>query len=209
MTTSIRHKRLTAIAQAVSIVLIPPTVATAVFTILVYAFERGGTGHLAATWLVAVLFSGILQMGYVLVLRRQRKVTAYDVPDRLQRTRPYYISAGLSAAGLVILLLLHADPAVWGLMWCFAVNTLILNWINSKWKISAHMMGLTGPLTYLYPLLGWNMLYTLPLVLLLGWARIETRSHTPLQVLAGSAAGIILTIIQMEFLIRVLIPALT
>lgn len=208
MKTSTQNTRLFAFAQMVSIVLIPPTAATAVFTILVCTHEQGGMGHLTATWLTAILFSGVLQIGYVLVLRRQQKVTAYDVPNRLQRTKPYYISAGLSAVGLVILLLLDANPAVWGLMWCFAVNTLILNWINSKWKISAHMMGLTGPLTYLYPLLGWNLLYALPLVLLLGWARIETRSHTPAQVLAGSVAGILLTVVQMEFLTGILIPAL-
>ena len=145
-------------------------------------------------------------MLYVLYLRRMEQVTAYDVPDRLQRGKPYLLSAGISFGGLMFLLFLDSSVFVWGLMWCFTINTLILYFINQRWKISAHMMGLTGPVMFLIPILGWQLLWLLPLAVPLGWARITLRSHDLPQVLAGAAAGVVLTLLQAWFLLEVVLP---
>lgn len=184
-------------ARAVSIALIPPTVSTIVFSFLVLAFQHGAVTHRILIWLIAVLCSGMLQMLHVLRLRHERKVTAYDVPERLQRTGPYLLSAAISLAGLAMLLFLGAAFAVWSLMWCYTVNTLLLAAINRYWKISAHLMGLTGPATALVPLFGAWVCTVLPLAMLLGWARVRLRAHTGLQVLAGAIAGIALTAVQL------------
>ena len=195
-------------AHRISIALIPPVIAAAVFAVLVAAYEHGPLFHRIVVWVVATACAGALQMVYVLYLRRMEKVTAYDVPERLQRTKPYLVSALFSLGGLMILLFLNASVFVWGLMWCFLVNTLILNAINLRWKISAHMMGLTGPLVILFPLFGWTLLWVLPVAALLGWARVELRAHTPAQVLAGAAAGILLTLAQAWVIMTVLLPVM-
>lgn len=195
-------------AHRLSIALIPPTIAAAVFALLVLAYEHGSIFHQAVVWVVAVACAGALQMGYVMYLRKIEQVSAYDVPERLQRTKPYLISAGFSLAGLMMLLFLNASVFVWGLMWCFLVNTLILNAINLRWKISAHMMGFTGPLVFLFPLFGWQLLWTLPLILLLGWARVTLRAHTVAQVVAGAAAGILLTLAQAWVILEILLPVM-
>ena len=186
-----------ALARGISLLLIPPTVSTAVFTLLVLAFQHGSVAHRSVVWLVAVLCSGILQMAHVLHLRKRRQVTAYDVPERLQRTGPYLLSVGISAAGLAWLLFLGAAFPVWSLMWCYTINTAILAAINRHWKISAHMMGLTGPVTALAPLFGWATLSIFPLAALLGWARVRLRAHSVAQVVAGAAAGVVLTALQL------------
>ncbi len=196
------------LAHIVSIALVPPAVAALVLTALVYSWEHGGLFHGIVVWLTAVLTAGGLQIAYVLYLDRTRQVSAWDVPERMQRTEPYLISTGISAVGLMILLFLNASVFVWGLLWCFTVNTLLLYVINLRWKISAHMMGLTGPLVFLWPLLGYWLLYALPLVILLAWARIATRSHDLPQVAAGAAAGIALTLLQVWILLAVIFPAM-
>ena len=195
-------------AHNLSLVLIPPTIAAVVFAVLVAAYEHGSLFHRIVVWVVATACAGVLQMVYVLYLRKMEKVTAYDVPERLQRTGPYLVSAGFSLGGLMLLLFLNASVFVWGLMWCFLVNTLILNAINLRWKISAHLMGFTGPLVFLFPLFGWTLLWTLPLAALLGWARVELRAHTLPQVLAGAAAGIVLTLVQVWVILTLLLPAM-
>ncbi len=193
-------------AHRLSIALIPPTIAAVVFALLVLAFEHGSIFHQAVIWVVSAACAGGLQMSYVMYLRKMKEVSAYDVPERLQRTKPYLISAGFSLGGLMLLIFLNASVFVWGLMWCFLINTLILNAINLRWKISAHLMGLTGPLVFLFPLFGWNLLWTLPLIVLLGWARVTLRSHTVPQVIAGAAAGVGLTLLQAWVIVSLLLP---
>jgi membrane-associated phospholipid phosphatase len=193
-------------AKYISILGIPPTFATAVFTTLVLQGETGSLMHRLVIWLVAVLFSGVLQMGYVLMLRRRGQVGAYDVPNRLQRTQPYLVSVGVSLVGLLLLLSLHASVPVWALMWCYCINTLLTVVINLRWKISAHMMGMTGPLVFLYPLLAVYVFLFLPFAVLLGWSRVTLKAHTLAQVVAGAGAGIVLTLLQITILIKLGYP---
>jgi membrane-associated phospholipid phosphatase len=70
------------------------------------------------------------------------------------------------------------------------------------------MMGFTGPLVFLFPLFGWQLLWTLPLILLLGWARVTLGAHTIAQVIAGAAAGILLTLAQAWVILEILLPVM-
>jgi membrane-associated phospholipid phosphatase len=193
-------------AHYLSIVLIPPVVAAVVITALVYAWEHGTLFHRIVVWLTAVFTAGGLQITYVLYLRRMSKVSHWDVPAQQERNQPYLISAAISAVGLLLLLFLNASIFLWGLLWCFTVNTLLLYAINRRWKISAHMMGLTGPLIFLWPLFDVWLLLALPLIVLLGWARVTLRVHDIYQVAAGAAAGILLTLAQIYIILEVLLP---
>jgi hypothetical protein len=185
------------IAGWISLILIPPTVSTAVFTILVSVHANGSAAWRAAVWFVAVACSGWIQMAYVLFLRSKGRVTAYDVPERLDRTGPYIVSALISLAGFCALLLMRAPSQVWFPMGCFCANTLILAAINRFWKISAHMMGLTGPVMFLVPVFGAYALAALLPAPLLGWARLRVKAHTFAQVLAGAIVGMALTGVEM------------
>jgi membrane-associated phospholipid phosphatase len=190
------------LAYWTSVALVPPTISAAAYGALVVSYEDGDPFRKAMVWLLAILFTGVIQIAYVLHLKHNNKVAAYDVPDRLQRTKPYLLSIALSLTGLAVLAWMHASPWVLALTWCFAINTALLTAINRYWKISAHMMGLTGPLVFLMPLAGAWILLALPLLVLLGWARIRLRAHTPGQVLAGAAAGIVFTAGQIAPLLR-------
>jgi membrane-associated phospholipid phosphatase len=190
------------LAKYISIISIPPTFSTMAFSILTLTYEHGSPAHRLLVWFIAVLCSGVLQMAYVLTLRSRGTVSAYDVPERIQRTKPYFVSAGISFAGMAVLILLHASVFIWSLMWCYCLNTLITVAINSGWKISAHMMGLTGPVTALIPVIGIGVLWFLPVAIVLGWSRIRLEAHTPAQVCAGAMAGVVLTQVQLIWLLK-------
>ena len=191
------------IAHIISVVTVPPTFSFLAFTLLTSHFEQGNALHKFSVAFVAITFSSILPILYILYLRKQKTVSSYDVPLREQRTNPYLMSVLNNSIGFFLLLFMHASLYVWTLMWCYAINTFILFWINKYWKISAHTMGIAGPMIMLSVLFGWNVLFFLPLLFLVGWARIELRVHSIAQVVAGSVAGAVLTIAQIFFVFQI------
>lgn len=184
------------VAVIVSIALVPPAVSAISFSLLSAFFEQGTVFHRFSVAFIAISFTGVIPMMYVLYLRRQRIVDEYDVRKREQRTNPYLMSVFYSAIGFFLLLFMRPSLILLALMWCYAVNTTLLLLINLKWKVSAHMMGLTGPATMLYFIFGWDVLWAAPAVLLLGWARVALRVHSIGQVVAGALAGALLTLAQ-------------
>ncbi len=68
---------------------------------------------------------------------------------------------------------------------CYISNTFITIIINKYWKISAHAMGAAGPFAAIIFSFGWIGFVMLPIVLLVGWSRIELKCHTLAQVVAG------------------------
>lgn len=193
-------------AEWISIALVPPTISALVFLFLVIDFQHGSIPYRVLVWIVAVVFSGVLQIIYVLYLRKQGKVSAYDVPERLERTGPYMLSVLMSIVGLLGLVFLQASVYILALMWCFAFNTALLTLMNRYWKVSAHMMGLTGPLLFLLPVYDYGVIAAVPVIALLGWARVKVKAHTVPQVIAGALAGILLTAIQILVIFRYILP---
>ncbi len=189
-----------------SIIFVPPVISAAVIVVLVLLYEHGNIFHQLVVGLTAILAAGGLQIVYVLYLNKIQQVSAWDVPEKEQRSQPYLVSAAISGAGMLVLLFLNASLFIWALLWCYTFNTLILYVINRYWKISAHLMGFAGPLVFLWPLLREWLLLALPLLILSAWARIETKSHSLLQVLAGAFAGVVLTLFQLWLLWVVVLP---
>jgi len=177
--------------------MVPPVPAAIVCTFFVLHYEHGDLAHRVAVWSTAVAASGGVQIAFVLWLTHRGHVGAYDVPERSQRNVPYLFSIATSLVGMIVLMLLDASMFLWGLLWCYSANTLILASINRFWKISAHMMGAAGPLSALAPITGPWLIVTAPFLVLLGWARVHLRSHNVAQVVAGTLAGVILTILQL------------
>ena len=61
--------------------------------------------------------------------------------------------------------------------------------ITAFWKISIHAAVAAGTVTSLGALVGPWWLILVPLVVLTGWARVEIRDHTLVQVLVGAVVG--------------------
>jgi membrane-associated phospholipid phosphatase len=106
---------------------------------------------------------------------------------RSQRNELYLFGIVNLAAGLIVLRLLGAPAPILAMISAAAVISLAAWLINFFWKISVHAssMGSTATLAALYSEPLGLALWLCALAL--GWARVRTRNHTPLQVVAGLA----------------------
>lgn len=118
---------------------------------------------------------------------RQGAYSDDDVSVRSQRNELYLFGIVNLAIGLVVLRLLQAPLPMQAMIASGIVLSLIAWLINLYWKISIHAssIGSTATLAALYSEpLGLALWLS---ALALGWARVRTRNHTPLQVVAGLA----------------------
>lgn len=116
---------------------------------------------------------------------RQGAYTDEDVSVRQQRNELYLFSMGTIVVGIGVLLLLKA-PLPFVALLAGGLLLSLSSWlINLVWKISVHAAAIAGSATLAF-------IYVQPLGMLLwvialavGWARVRTCNHTPLQVVAG------------------------
>jgi membrane-associated phospholipid phosphatase len=118
---------------------------------------------------------------------RQGAYSDDDVSERHQRNELYLFGMLTVVAGVAILGALGAPRPFMALLASAALINGLAWLINLFWKISVHSAGMGSCATI-------AALYSQPLGLALwlcalglGWARVRTRNHTPLQVIAGIA----------------------
>jgi len=63
-------------------------------------------------------------------------------------------------------------------------------------------MGVAGPFSALVFVFGWIGIILLPIVILVGWARIELKCHTSSQVVTGVLLAFISVYIQMSLIVK-------
>lgn len=125
--------------------------------------------------------------------------------ERKKRTKPFTVAILSYFIGFVILVLMGAPPIFSGLMFSFFFNTIIMTFINARWKISVHASGVATATTTLvyhfaHPFAPLLLAFTIPVC----WSRVELKAHTKLQVVAGAVITILLTWVQLTLLIPVL-----
>jgi membrane-associated phospholipid phosphatase len=129
---------------------------------------------------------------------RQGVYADEDVSVREQRNELYLFGLIWALIATALLSYFGAPQPFIALLICALLFALINGGINLFWKISGHATAIAATATI-------ALLYSPPLgailwacALLVGWARVRTRNHTPMQVLAGfcSAAVVILVVFQ-------------
>jgi membrane-associated phospholipid phosphatase len=186
------------VAKLISIMTQPPIVSIPTFAIINY-FLLGFNNSLVIT-MICWIFGAFLPITTSLILIRKMH-TDMDITDRTKRTLPLSFAVCSYLIGFFVLLSMGAPALTTALMLIYSFNTLIILFINLSWKISIHTMGVAGPtvaLTYLFGLPGLLFGLLIPLVM---WSRVKLKKHTISQVLAGGIAGIILTYVQLYFII--------
>lgn len=137
-------------------------------------------------WAVLCVALQILPgMAFFTIRLRQGVYTDEDVSVRHQRNELYFFSMGIIVVGMAVLIVLGAPDAFLALL-CSAAVMNVLSWsINLFWKISVHAASMATCATI-------AAIYSQPLgvlmwlcTLLVGWSRVRTRNHTPMQVIAG------------------------
>ena len=188
------------IAEIISTITNPPIITIPLFLLIciVLSFENGAfdLNKFVILELISLIFASILPMAIILFWAKKLN-TDKDISNRQDRFMPLVIGIISYFIGFLISLLMGLDNFLTLLLLCYCVNTGVVLLITSKWKISVHTTGLSGPVAALILLLGpfgavFGIIY--PLVI---WSRVLLEKHTLSQAICGGVQGFFLTVLEM------------
>lgn len=141
----------------------------------------------ALSWaLLCLLFGMILPFLYIFFLYRKNKIYDIHIPEKSNRIKPLLFTVASYVTGLLVLYMLDAPIFLKVIFILSIVSTSILTVITYYWKISLHASWITFVVITFNVLLGPWMLLLLPLIPIIGWARVKARRHTTPQVVLGA-----------------------
>jgi membrane-associated phospholipid phosphatase len=130
---------------------------------------------------------------------RQGAFVDEDVSVREQRNELYLFGFVWALIAMPLLSYVGAPRPFLAMTVCALLLGLVNGGINLFWKISAHATSIAGTATIalLYaPALGAVLWFC---AILVGWARVRTRNHTPMQVLAGFCSAVVVILVVFQF----------
>ena len=182
------------IARVISDIFVPPTFVLFSFILLGAEFEENP----GLTWLVILngfVFGFVLPIIFFLFMRKHNLVVNRDATIKEERTLPYFVGIILSLFGAGVCYYAGASDITTALWLAYAGNTLLLILINKFWKISAHAMGTGIPLGISLALGSGFSYFFLAALVIVFWARLTLKVHTPAQLIGGALLGSALAIL--------------
>ena len=195
------------IAKTLSTVTNPPIITIPLFIIicLVLSFENGAfnVSKFITLELISIIFASVLPLAIILFWAKKLN-TDRDISNRSDRYMPLIIGIISFFIGFIISFALNVDNFLTLLLLCYSVNTGVVLLFTTKWKISVHTTGLSGPVAALILLLGpvgaiLGILY--PLVI---WSRVLLKKPTMAQAICGGVQGFFLTVLEMYLFMIIL-----
>ena len=185
------------VARRVSNILAPATISLPF--ILLVAFYKAQNQLTALIYACITLF--FLSVGpllYIIIGVRLGKLSDIDVSRRSQRAGPFIFGIVSVMIGWLVLALTNGPRNLQTVMIITVFSGIIMMVITFWWKISMHASSLGGVATMLTVLYGAVMLPLFVLLLFVSWSRVVLRRHTVTQVIAGSLAGIALSLVILK-----------
>lgn len=196
------------LAKAISAVFYPLFVPTIGMALLCHAFHNQ-VMPLTTAWVVIAIvctfiLTCILPLTAIMVLIKRGTITDIYITDHRQRTMPYlYAIVGFAFWSYLLIFTLQAPLCINVVAIGATIALILVMVINRWWKISAHLTGmgglLGGILSYCLAITAvptWSTLCIwLILTLILIYARLWLKAHTPTQVVAGWLLGLCCTLI--------------
>jgi membrane-associated phospholipid phosphatase len=145
--------------------------------------------------IVWALFGVLIQITpgviFYTIRLRQGAYSDVDVSVRHQRHELYLFGVGVLVVNLIVLSWLRAPVDFLALLSSAFIISVCAWIVNIYWKISVHALsaGTCAAIATIYvPSLGVVLWLC---ALLVGWARVQTHNHTPLQVAAGLGLAVV------------------
>ncbi len=180
--------RLHRTAHWIAEVLYPPYLA--VGTLFFVSIRSSSSLWAALGWgLLTSLFSAVLPYAVLLIGVRLGHFGDRQLHQRKERLVPMLLALVSVVAGLGVVDLLGAPRPVVATVAALLAGLLVVLMLTAAWKVSVHLAVATGIVAILFSQIGLWVALTLPLLAVLAWARVHTRSHTLGQVVAGTAVG--------------------
>ena len=148
----------------------------------------------AVGWaLLCLLFGIIIPYLYMYFLYKKKRINDMHVPRKEDRIKPLVVSC---TSYIICFFMLYALEGPLFLKSIFAISiisTIILTVITYFWKISLHTSWITFIVITFNILFGRWMLLLVPLIPVIGWARVRIKKHTTIQVVLGAGISTVTT----------------
>jgi len=168
---------------------------------VVLSLATADTVAVGIAWaVVTAVFFAIAPFTWVLVGVRRGRLTDHHIGRRSQRRGPLLVGLACMITGWLIALVGHAPATLVAYLGTVLLEAAAAVAVTLVWKISLHSWIAALGATALVIVFGPWALLTIPLVAGVAWSRVRLGDHSPAQVAAGLAAGVLIT--------SVLFPAL-
>lgn len=134
---------------------------------------------------MSLLFGTVIPYLYVSFLYRKKEINDMHIPKKENRIKPMLVSCASYTLCLIILYILDGPLFLESIFAVSAVSTIIFTIITYFWKISLHSSWITFVVITFNILFGRWMLLMIPLIPVIGWARVRIKKHTINQVIFG------------------------
>lgn len=190
------------LAKTISTFTNPPIICIPLFFIICLTLSLNDLWQFPILELISIIFTSILPMA-IIIYWAKKSGNDRDISNRQDRFTPLIVGTFSYFIGFLICLYFRLNDFLTFLLLCYTINTFIVMLITTKWKISIHTTGLSGPVCALIILLGpigalFGLLY--PLVI---WSRVTLKKHTMSQAITGGVQGFILTAVEMFLFILI------
>lgn len=195
------------IADKISTITNPPIICIPLFFIISLTLSFGPDGFDLGKFIVlevvSLIFASLLPMAIILFWAKKLG-TDKDISNRSDRFMPLIIGIVSYLIGFLICFIFKLDNFLTCLLLCYSINTGVVLLFTTKWKISVHTTGLSGPVGALILLLGpvgalFGLIY--PVLI---WSRVLLKKHTLSQAISGGVQGFFLTVLEMYLFMNIL-----
>jgi membrane-associated phospholipid phosphatase len=165
--------------------------------LILFSMESTSSTEEAIKWsLIGLALSVFPVFAVVFYLVSKKKLDGIFINPREQRHRIYLLAILCAVIGYILLVVLDAPQLLVATFAAGLAAVIVFMAINLFWKISLHTAFITASVTVVIIVYGSMAAWTVLLVPMVAWARIEMKRHTPAQVLTGAIlACLIVTLI--------------
>ncbi len=148
----------------------------------------------AINWaFLCFLFGTVVPYLYIWFLYKKKKINDMHISEKEDRIKPLVVACISYIIFFIILYVLEGPLFLKSIFAVIIVSTIILTIITYFWKICLHASGITIMVITFNILFGKWMLLMIPLIPLIGWARVRIKKHTVNQVILGTGITAIVT----------------
>lgn len=142
---------------------------------------------------LCLLFGAVIPYLYIGFLYKKKEIDNMHIPKKENRIKPMLLTCASYIVCFIILYVLDGPIFLKSIFAVSVVSTIILTIITYFWKISIHTSWITIIVITFNILLGRWMLLMVPLIPVIGWARVRIKEHTVNQVIFGVGISTITT----------------
>ncbi|HEY84872.1 MAG TPA: hypothetical protein G4N96_07155 [Chloroflexi bacterium] len=176
-------------AQRISNLITPFT--SGIFMAAFFIFKVFNSPFEALKWFsVTAVLTTAPPIACIVYLVKTGQLTDIHMPKRKERLKPLLFTFGWLIISIIALAIFKAPSSLILLTGVALLQVLVLGLITTLWKISFHSSAIMSAATVTVLFHSQWAFIALPLVPLVGWARIKLRRHTLWQVISGYIAGI-------------------